>query len=721
MSRYFTSIMKTLIFILIFLTTFFSFTSSAQDAFVFKNANQNYLIGKKTEVLVDENSKMTLKEVMKSNLFKPSLHDVPNLGIGKYNFWLKFKIRNESTENHLLLDIPYPILNQIDFYEIEANNQIKHYQLGDIFTFDKRKYKQTNFIFDLQIPPQTEKQFYIKIESGEQIIVPIFVGTERNILQSANQTEMVFGLYLGLIMAMALYNLFLYFMVRDTGYIYYVIYIIFIGLTQASLHGYLFKYFWPDSPEFSNHTLIIFSALTAFSAIQFTRDFLQTKHFTPKLDKGLLVFIFSYIIAVIANYSGYAQLSFKIADINALLLSLYCFVYATIIVRKGFKPAKYFIIAWSFFLTCMIVYVFRNLGILPYNNFTNYSLLAGTSFETIVLSIAFAAKFNELKKEKEISQIKMVEVLQENERIVKEQNVTLELKVNHRTIELSKSNEELNVALKNLKDAQSQLVEAEKMASLGQLTAGIAHEINNPINFVTSSVVPLKRDIDFILKIIGKYETLHENFVEEKLKDVTDYKKKVDYEYLKEEISIILEGIEEGAGRTAEIIRGLRNFSRLDEGGLKKVDIHSGIDSTLVLLNSSVRDKITIIKDYGNVPQIECFAGKLNQVFMNLLSNAIHAVSVAHQNNGMGKIIITTKEENNHLVIAIKDNGTGMSEDTKNKIFDPFFTTKNANEGTGLGLSIVRTAIESHNAKLTISTALGEGTEFVIYLPINNF
>ncbi len=693
----------------------------AQEAFIFSNTKKNYVIGTKTKILVDTTCSMSLQEVIQSKSFISSEKEVPNLGIGNYHFWLKFKIRNESPEAHLLLDIPYPILNQIDFYEIVNASKINHTQLGDIFHFKNRKYRHSNFIFDLNIPQHTEKEFYIKIISGEQIIVPLLIGTEQNILQSANQTELVFGLYLGVILAMALYNLFLFFTVRDQGYLYYVIYIFFIGLTQATLHGYPFKYLWPSYPEFSNHSLILFPALAGLAAIQFTRTFLHTNFFTPKLDKGLLIFAAAYILAVAVNYLGYAHLSFKIIDINALVLCLYCFIYSSFIAHKGFKPAKYFILAWSVFLLSIIVYVLRNLGVLPYNNFTNYSVLAGTSFETIVLSLALAAKINELKKDKETSQQKTLEALQENERMVKEQNATLELKVNHRTMELSKSNEELNVALKNLKDAQSQLVEAEKMASLGQLTAGIAHEINNPINFVTSSVVPLKRDIDFILKIISKYEILHENFLEEKLKDVSDYKKKVDYEYLKEEISVILQGIEEGAGRTAEIIRGLRNFSRLDEGGLKKVDIHSGIDSTLVLLNSSVRDKISIIKQYGNVPQIECLAGKLNQVFMNLLSNAIHAVSIAHQNTGLGKIIIKTSEENNYLVIAIKDNGTGMSEETKNKIFDPFFTTKNANEGTGLGLSIVRTAIESHNAKLTISTVLGEGTEFVIYLPINNF
>lgn len=692
-----------------------------QQTFVFDQTNTNTLIGKNLFLLVDETHKLGLQDVIQSKEFTVCNNQVPNLGIGTANYWLKFKILNTTDETKLMVGIPYAVLDSIDFYEVQGNSVLRKISVGDNYLFGQRKFLQTDFLFDIELPTDSQKTFFVKISSGEQIIVPVMVGTEKNVLESSAETELIFGIYLGIVMAMALYNLFLFFIVGDKSYLYYVVYFFFISLTQATIFGYPFKYLWPNAPVFSNHTLIIFPALAGLSAIQFTRHFLKTKYYTPRLNKGLNLFAIAYLGAVLISYLDYPQLSFKIIDFTGLSISIYCLAFTIIIVRKGFYPAKYFLIAWSVFLCSVIVYVLRNLGILPYNDFTNYSILFGTSFETITLSIALAARINDLKRDKEISQARIVEALMENERIVKEQNITLERNVQKRTEQLSKTNTELSVALESLKAAQIQLVESEKMASLGQLTAGIAHEINNPINFVTSSVVPLKRDIDFILKIVEKYEVLHESFLEEKLQEVMLYKKKVDFEYLKEEINIILEGIEEGASRTAEIIRGLRNFSRLDEGGLKKVDIHSGIDSTLVLLNSSVRDKITIVKNYGNIPVIECLAGKLNQVFMNLLSNAIHAVTAQHNGSGNGQIFITTWEIDNQIAISIKDNGTGMSEETKNKIFDPFFTTKGINEGTGLGLSIVQSAIDSHHAKMIIKTELGIGTEFIIYLPINNF
>ncbi|TAH27562.1 MAG: GHKL domain-containing protein [Cytophagales bacterium] len=696
-------------------------STKAQEIFIFNQTKENKLIGKHLSIFIDQSNQLGLKEVIKSNDFKISLNEAPNLGIGNNNYWVKFKIKNTTNFQYLILSVPYPILDDIDLFEINSKGEVLTTQLGDQYVFSKRIYQQTDFLFNISIPTNQTNTYYLKIKSGEQILLPILIGTPENIIDASFKTELIFSVYLGIVITMALYNLFLFFLIRDRSYLYYVVYIFFIGITQATLYGYPFKYLWPDLPNFSNHTIIIFPALAGLSAIQFTRHFLHTKIFTPRLDKGLFLFAGAYLLAVVLKLAGFHQLSFKIIDINALLLCLYCFIYTIIIINKGFKPAKYFIIAWSVFLLSIIIFVLRNLGILPYNDWTNYSVLFGTSFETITLSLALAARINELKKDKERSQANMLLALQENERIVKEQNITLEHNVKTRTLELSNKNQELNKALITIKNTQVQLIESEKMASLGQLTAGIAHEINNPINFVTSSVVPLKRDIDFILKIISKYELLNQEFKEEHLQEINQFKIDIEYEYLKEEINIILQGIEEGANRTAEIIRGLRNFSRLDEGGLKKVDLHSGLDSTLLLLNSSIRDKINIIKNYGNIPSIECQAGKINQVFMNLLSNAIHAVKEKHQNENNGEIKISTWEENNEIVVSIKDNGTGMTQETKNKIFEPFFTTKGSNEGTGLGLSIVQSALETHKARLSIVTELDKGSEFILYLPLDNF
>jgi signal transduction histidine kinase len=351
---------------------------------------------------------------------------------------------------------------------------------------------------------------------------------------------------------------------------------------------------------------------------------------------------------------------------------------------------------------------------------TYYSLQVGSALEVTLLSFALANKINIYRKEKEESQLEALRVSQENERIIREQNVMLEVKVEERTRALNQSNLDLNLALTDLKNAQTQLVDAEKMASLGQLTAGIAHEINNPINFVSSNIKPLRRDIEDIQDLITKYEELvDKHSLSEQFDEVAKLKKELDYDYLKHEIDVLLKGMADGAGRTVEIVKGLKSFSRLDESDLKYANVNEGIDSTLIILSSTFRGKINMVKELGQIPEIECFAGKLNQVFMNIINNAAQAVLAIHSNDDEGKVIIRTQNNGDNISIHIIDNGTGMSEEVRSKIFDPFFTTKKAGEGTGLGLSIVYSIIELHKGSIEVKSTLGVGTEFIITLPLN--
>ena len=309
---------------------------------------------------------------------------------------------------------------------------------------------------------------------------------------------------------------------------------------------------------------------------------------------------------------------------------------------------------------------------------------------------------------------------QENERIIREQNVVLEQKVAERTAALKESNEELNTTLEDLKQAQSQLVDSEKMASLGQLTAGIAHEINNPINFVTSNVAPLKRDVSLLFDIIEKLEEIGLSEVAKQIKEsqINEYKDEVEFDYLRIEITHLLKGIAEGSSRTAEIVKGLRIFSRVDEDDLKKADINEGLESTLIIVNNLLNNKITVSKEYGNLPLIECYPGKLNQVFLNIITNAIHAIEKKHGDEPTGELKIITYVDEENVYIKLKDNGTGMDENTKRKIFEPFFTTKEVGEGTGLGMSIAYNTIKKHNGQIILNSALGEGTEFILELPV---
>ncbi len=309
-----------------------------------------------------------------------------------------------------------------------------------------------------------------------------------------------------------------------------------------------------------------------------------------------------------------------------------------------------------------------------------------------------------------------------NEKIVREQNIMLEQKVKERTNDLEETVSKLDNAYSNLKEAQSQLVNKEKMASLGQLTAGIAHEINNPINFISGSITPLTRDIEEIIELFDETDKLaKERFSPEEYTQIEDLKEDLDYEYLKTEIDELLKGMNDGSKRTVSIIRGLKTFSRVDESDTKSVDIHDNIESTLVLINNQIKNSIEVIRNYGSLPMVECFAGQINQVFLNLINNAAQAINEAKEESEKGTIWITTsfQEIDQTVQISIKDNGPGIPDEIIDRIFDPFFTTKDVGEGTGLGLSISYNIIEKHGGELKVKTEAGKGTEFVITLPLS--
>nr|WP_286936753.1 ATP-binding protein [Algoriphagus sp. UBA3586] len=247
----------------------------------------------------------------------------------------------------------------------------------------------------------------------------------------------------------------------------------------------------------------------------------------------------------------------------------------------------------------------------------------------------------------------------------------------------------------------------------------MAHEINNPINFVSSNITPLKRDIADIMEVIEFYrETGMNEFKEESKKKAKDLEEELELDYVLDEVDQLLKGMEEGAKRTVEIVKGLRLFSRVDEQDVKKVDIHDGINSTIILLNSSIPGKIRIVRDFAELPMVECLAGKINQVFMNIINNAVHALSDHIDTVKDPKIEIRTKSLGDHVVVEIEDNGPGMPDHVKQRIFEPFFTTKAVGKGTGLGLSIVYSIIENHKGTLEVNSEVGQGTTFIITLPI---
>jgi two-component system NtrC family sensor kinase len=690
---------------------------------IFKDGFGQDLFSKEVKILIDSTQQLTFKNVAEKGEFNYNQKSIIFF-LKDQTLWGRFSVTNNSVDSALFFSVLYPHISDIQLYKADDNGKLNLLiETGNEYNFSSRLNRYVDFNFDLQLPVGKTATYYFTIKSQHPVELQMSLMSQPQLVATHNLQAIIMAAFMGVMISLLLYNLFLFFATADKSYLVYVFFLFSLVAAQFTVAGWSFKYFWPNHPDINNYAVVWTSCLTFVAAIVFAILFLRTSTYLPRIHKVLLAFIGVQMIGFILSISSFRLASYQILNISGITCSVILLYVSAAIYLKGYRPALYYLFAWASFLVGIIILVFRNVGFLPTNIFTTYILYAGSAITSILLSIALADKITILRREKEVSQLKALQISQENEQLVKEQNLLLEQKVTKRTEELQLAHQEITTAFKNLQDAQLQLVESEKMASLGLLTAGIAHEINNPINFVKSNIKPLQLDFKDLIELMDQYGTLHsmdEGEIVPQLQKIEILREEIGLDFVKTEIINLMKGIENGAERTAEIVRGLRTFSRLDESVIKVVDIHEGIDSTLILLRSNIPSYIAIEKDYQLTEEIECFPGKLNQVFMNILSNSVQAIKEKPQIEEKEKISISTRSLNeSQIEIRIKDSGKGMSEEVKQKIFEPFFTTKEVGEGTGLGLAIVFKIIQEHVGKIEVISNEGFGSEFIITLNIS--
>ena len=673
---------------------------------------ETVLLDRYEYLILEEDKDIKFQEIIERNDFTKIDQQSKNFGINNDVVWLKYVVENNSENEGKYFYINNSSLDSLELFVVSENEILESYVGGRLVDFYSKPILSKSIIFDINLPIGKTSEIFLKVKSVNKKIITSTI-TNRNYLENLiNRENILFGIFTGVIVGLFFYNLFLFFSVRDKLYLIYVIHTVLVWFAQSSILGFTQEIFWPNVVWLNLRSGVIFSSLVSIVGIWFLRVFLSTDKFIPKLDKGFYFIYLVYAFILVNAFFFSITVSYQTLLVTQSIVVLYVLLAAFAVQKQGYRPARYYLLAWSVFMLGIFLFVLSEMGIIPTNDLTAYIMPLGSALEVVLLSFALADKINILKKEKEKEQAERLRVLKENEQLIREQNTMLEEKVRIRT-------DELEQALRNLQNTQSQLVSQEKMASLGQLTAGIAHEINNPINFVSSNITPLKRDIADIMEVIEFYrETGMNEFKEESKKKAKDLEEELELDYVLDEVDQLLKGMEEGAKRTVEIVKGLRLFSRVDEQDVKKVDIHDGINSTIILLNSSIPGKIRIVRDFAELPMVECLAGKINQVFMNIINNAVHALSDHIDTVKDPKIEIRTKSLGDHVVVEIEDNGPGMPDHVKQRIFEPFFTTKAVGKGTGLGLSIVYSIIENHKGTLEVNSEVGQGTTFIITLPI---
>lgn len=665
----------------------------------------NYNIGKKTTYFEDKSEDMSFEEILKDDIqsqFIPMKYDVLVAGIKTSSFWVKIRTKNvnPTTQSRWVLTLDYPPLDYITLYEKDLEGNWQTQMSGDRLAFNSRGVQHYKFAFPLAMPDTLERTYYLKVKTGGSVVIGVHIESEKYFVKDGLIGSIGYGIFIGALIIMLFYNLFLYFSLKDSSYFAYVLFILNNLVMQLCYSGHISQYVFPDNPDMANRMLPMAVALTPFTAVFFTIRFLNTNKYTPLVHK-LLLFIggFSIVNFFISAFFPAHTAGFP-NSVNISLLLIAVIIAGVTNLIKGNKSARFFLLAWSFLVVGGLIVTLRSFGVNFPSFISRNGSMISSLIELVFLSIALADKYSIYKVEKDAAIHEIIN-LKENA------NKQLEKKVAERTAELNES-------LKNLTKTQDQLIQKEKLASLGELTAGIAHEIQNPLNFVNNFSELSDELVKEILEERQKSHDLQDHALQDEIL---------------QDIALNLDKIQHHGKRASGIVKGMLEHSKVSSGNAEVVDMNDLLEDYIrlsyhgmVAKNSDFEVEFVKVFD-PSLPKLKLITQDIGRVILNLLNNAFYAVDLAKKNAESGNykptISITSQKQEQMLTVSVTDNGIGMSEKVRQKVFEPFFTTKPTGEGTGLGLSLSYDIITKGNAgRMTVESIEGKGSTFTIQLPL---
>jgi signal transduction histidine kinase len=638
----------------------------AQSVVSLNDAGSWKAIGKHTAFL-RASGNLDIQQVLSPDMqkqFEPYQQDNPNFGSIDDAIWLRFTVK-QNIDKDFYLQVGSAYIDSIALYAINDGQVQELQESGDNYVFSQRPVKVTTFLFPLHLQQGNELTYFLRLKTRQPFFFALRVGTLLAFMEDTHKQDFIQGIYLGCMLLILFYNLFLFFSTREKLYLYYVVYVVSITWFMSTIYQYVFEFLWPGNPIINQYA-VASSAATIVTATIFTREFLHTKLKAPRLHTLSWGFTALGFLAFVLVFTPFKIQALMLAQAGILLAAIFFLITGIVVYRKNYRPAKYYLVAWIFLIAGFIAAIMETVNILPVMYYIN-AMQIGSAIEVTLLSLALAYRINVYKQEKEEAQEKALLVAKENADLVLQQNILLEQNVAQRTRELTNS-------LQNLKAAQSQLIQSEKMASLGELTAGIAHEIQNPLNFVNNF-----SDINNELLVEMNEEIEKGNLDEVKAiaKNVLENEKKIN-----------------NHGRRADaIVKGMLQHSRTNTGQKEPTDINALCDEYLRLAYHGLKAKDEILSAGKagfnasfhfepdiSLPKVNVVSQDIGRVLLNLISNAFQAV------NGYGEnpmVTVTTRKGNNFIEIKVADTGPGLPDAIMDKIFQPFFTTKPAGRERG--------------------------------------
>jgi len=629
-------------------------------------------VGKNAEILVDPAAEYTVSQAIRSTDYEPCGTEVPNLGNSRAAHWIRFAIKNGTYQKGIVLSISHAEIDELDVYLLEEGATRLLGRTGQSRSRQERVGNDPEFAFSVPVEPGSTATILIRVHGFKQIHLPMYVSGQSAQTQARSTRNFWLGGYTGIMIVMALYNLFIFASIRDRSYLIYVMYIAVICLAQLAVLGIGQSYLWPDNVWLASRSSIVLVLGAMTLGMEFARRFIGTSQVVPRLHRLVPIFYLAVFANVVLYFAGDPWTGYIMAQALGGWSAIYLLIMVITAMRKNSRQAGYFLLAWGFFLFGVVVFVMRDAGILPYTSLTTYAMPIGSAVEGVLLSFALADRINIMRKEKELSQAEALSAAQENARITRDQNILLEMKVSERT-------EQLQHSLDQLKRAQSKLVEAERQAPLGQLTAGIAHEINNPLYGIRSC-------LNHVLGV--EKGSVDQQFVKLAIKE-TD--------------------------RIADLIRNMKTFYLPHEGKAQEVDIHQTLREVFMLNRKYLEENMVKLSfNPKDTHTIECVPDQIKQVFINIITNAVEAMPEG------GELMVQTSESDDRESVSIvfSDTGVGISRDDLPQIFDMFYSKKPMVKGVGLGLSVSYGIVTHHGGTLEVASEEGKGTTVTVTLPV---
>ncbi len=653
----------------------------------------SYFLAKHLELLEDPTTHLTITDIISRQnepLFTASSSETPSFGFTTSAVWARFTVKNSLPRTvEYFLEIKYPLLDRIDLYVPSGPETFAVFKAGDSFPFKDRTIQHKNTIFPVMLASGEEKTLYLRCETTSSLNLPIVLHSPACLAEEITMEQTLLGIYYGILLVMMLYNFFIYLGLKDSTYLYYVLFVFTYMLFQLSVNGMAFQYFWPEQIWWANNCTPFFIFLAYIFATQFTRNILDTAKNVPRIDAILRVgLVLSLTGSVLTLFVGY-NLSIRLATLMSLTVVALIVAGFTCMI-KGYRPARYYFLAWSVSMLGVTVYALKTFGILPHTFITHWGIQLGSAWEVILLSMGLADRFQLMKQEKERMQTVYARELEEAHgeleksfRDMEQFKKSLETLLEERTADLSRVNENLAREAEDRQKAEARAEAASKAKS--QFLASMSHEIRTPMN-----------------AILGMTNMAAKLAETAKLRQY-------------------LAVIQDSGKALLSLINDILDFSKIEAGRLDlecaNFDLRETLESLADLFGKQAADKglELLITVRGDTPcALTGDALRLRQILINLVNNAIKFTQT-------GEVAVTVHGEKLTddaaiLSFSVRDTGSGINHDQIRQLFSEYTQADSSISrlygGTGLGLAISRQLVTLMGGEISAESEPGKGSIF---------